>query len=97
MTDGLAGFRRRIDECDAQIVHWINERLKVCQEVGRFKVEHGMRVRVPEREEEVIARALGRNQGPCSPETLEKLFRILIETAVVLEQQQGEDRPKGKP
>ncbi|MBI3025559.1 MAG: chorismate mutase [Candidatus Tectomicrobia bacterium] len=91
MTDGLAALRRRIEECDAEIVRWINERLKVCQEVGRLKNERGMEVRAPEREREVIGKALRLNEGPCAPEALEKLFRLLIDAAVALEEQ--EQRP----
>lgn len=92
MTDGLAVLRRRIEECDAQIVHWINERLKFCQEVGRFKHERGMEVRAPEREREVIAMAHRLNQGPCPPEVLEQAFRLLIEAAVALEEQEQTPR-----
>jgi chorismate mutase len=86
MTDEMASFRRRIDECDKQIVRLINERLNVAQEVGQFKAARGMTIRIPEREKEVITKALGLNDGPCPPETLEKVFRILIDTAVSLEE-----------
>ncbi|OGL59829.1 MAG: hypothetical protein A3J27_14415 [Candidatus Tectomicrobia bacterium RIFCSPLOWO2_12_FULL_69_37] len=92
MTDGLAALRRRIEECDAEIVRWVNARLKVCQEVGRVKNERGMAVRAPEREREVIAKALRLSQGPCSPEVLEKLFRLLIDAAIALEE--GEQPPR---
>ncbi len=85
MTDPLDELRRRIDECDDEIVRLINERLRVCEEVGRFKEERGMEVRVPSREEEVIARALEVSEGPCPPDVLEKVLRILIDAAVALE------------
>ncbi|MEK6710485.1 MAG: chorismate mutase [Nitrospinota bacterium] len=92
MMDGLAALRRRIEECDAQIVHWINERLKTCQEVGRFKHERGMEVRAPEREREVVAKAHRLNQGPCPAEVLEQVFRLLIDVAVALEEQEQTSR-----
>lgn len=94
MTDELAPFRRRIDECDENLVRLINERLKVAREVGQFKSERGMAVRIPERENEVIARALGLNEGPCPPEILEKVFRILIDTAVALEESLDSAHPE---
>ncbi|MFC1491440.1 chorismate mutase [Nitrospinota bacterium] len=94
MTDGLAEFRRRIDECDERLVRLINERLKACQEVGDFKSERGMSVRFPEREQEVISKALGLNEGPCPPDVVEKIFRILIDTAVALEENQDTARPE---
>ena len=94
MTDELTPFRRRIDECDEKIVRMINERLKVCREVGEFKFAQGIAVRIPEREEEVIAKAIGLNDGPCPPEVLEKIFRILIDTAVALEESLDSARPE---
>ncbi len=94
MTDELTPFRRRIDECDEKIVRMINERLKVCREVGELKSAQGITVRIPEREEEVIAKAIGLNDGPCPPEVLEKIFRILIDTAVALEESLDSARPE---
>ncbi|MDA1000266.1 MAG: chorismate mutase [bacterium] len=94
MTEELSGLRRRIDECDAELVRLIAERLRVCQEVGRFKGERGMEIRVPEREGEVISRVLKLNDGPCPPETLEKIFRLLIEAAVRLEAPEAPAPPK---
>ena len=86
MTEGLAELRRRIDECDEALVRLINERLKVCQEVGEFKSRREMEVRIPEREREVISKALDLNEGPCPPDVVEKIFRLLIDTAVALEE-----------
>ena len=86
MTEGLAELRRRIDECDEALVRLINERLKVCQEVGEFKTRREMEVRIPEREREVIPKALDLNEGPCPPDVVEKIFRLLIDTAVALEE-----------
>ncbi len=94
MTDDLAPLRRRIDECDEKLVHLINERLKVAREVGQFKAARGMTVRIPEREREVIARALAVSDGPCPPEIMEKIFRILIDTAVALEESLDSARPE---
>jgi chorismate mutase/prephenate dehydratase len=86
MAEGLAELRRRIDECDEALVRLINERLKVCQEVGEFKTRREMEVRIPEREREVISKALDLNEGPCPPDVVEKIFRLLIDTAVALEE-----------
>ncbi len=86
MTEGLAELRRRIDECDEALVRLINERLKVCLEVGEFKTRHEMEIRIPEREREVISKALDLNEGPCPPDVVEKIFRLLIDAAVALEE-----------
>lgn len=94
MTDGLDNFRRRIDECDKALVELINKRLNVCLEVGNFKAESGMEVRHPEREQEVIDRAVAHNGGPCPDEAVKKIFRLLIDTAVELEENHDIARPE---
>ena len=87
MADGLSGFRERIDACDAQIIRLINDRLKICLEVGEYKSGRGIAVKDAARESEVIAKVLDNNQGPCPPEVLERIYRILIDTAVRLEEE----------
>ena len=87
MADDLSGFRDRIDACDARIVRLINDRLKVCLEVGEYKRARGIAVKDEAREHEVIARILDGNEGPCPPEILKRIYRILIDTAVRLEEE----------
>lgn len=87
MADGLSGFRERIDACDAQIIRLINDRLNICLEVGEYKSARGIAVKDAARESEVIARILDGNEGPCPPEVLEQIYRILIDAAVRLEEE----------
>lgn len=87
MADGLSGFRERIDACDAEIVRLINERLKICLEVGKYKSARGIAVKDAAREREVIARVLEAAAGPCPPEALDRIYRILIDAAVALEEE----------
>ena len=87
MADGLSGFRERINACDEQITSLINERLKICLEIGEYKSARGIAVKDEARESEVIARILDCNGGPCPPEVLEQIYRILIDTAVRLEEE----------
>ncbi len=86
MADGLSGFRERIDACDAQIVRLINDRLKICLEIGEYKSARGIAVKDEAREGEVLARVLGESEGPCPPDVLKQIYRILIDTAVRLEE-----------
>ena len=39
------------------------------------------------RESEVIAKVLDENEGPCPPEVLRRIYRILIDAAVRLEEE----------
>ncbi len=85
MSHELSDFRSEIDALDEKIVELINQRLQVCLEVGNFKSLHGIAVRDSKREEELISKLLENNKGPCPPDILEKIYRILIETAISLE------------
>ena len=85
MSQELSDFRSEIDALDEKILELINKRLRVCLEVGNFKRIHGIAVRDSKREEELIGKLLENNKGPCPPDILEKIYRILIETAVSLE------------
>ena len=85
MSQELSDFRSEIDALDEKIVELINKRLQVCLEVGNFKSLHGIAVRDSKREEELMTKLLENNKGPCPPDILEKIDRILIETAVSLE------------
>lgn len=87
MADGLSGFRERIDACDAEIVRLVNDRLKICLEVGEYKSARGIAVKDAARESEVLARVLDENEGPCPPEVLRQIYRILIDAAVRLEEE----------
>jgi chorismate mutase len=86
MSDSLVELRGRIDECDNKLVHLINERLKMCQDVGQFKYANNIEIRDHNRERKVIKKVLSENEGPCPPDVLEKVFRYLIEAAVLLEE-----------
>ncbi len=89
MSQELSDFRSEIDALDDKILELINKRLQVCLEVGNFKSLHGIAVRDSKREAELIDKLLENNKGPCPPDILEKIYRILIETAVSLENDQS--------
>ena len=63
MSESLAELRDRIDECDKKLVHLINERLEICQEVGQFKYENDIEIRDHKREHKVVEKALNVNDG----------------------------------
>ena len=84
MSQELSDFRSEIDALDDKILELINKRLQVCLEVGNFKSLHGIAVRDSKREAELIDKLLENNKGPCPPDILEKIYRILIETGVFL-------------
>jgi chorismate mutase/prephenate dehydratase len=79
----LEAIRGRIDEVDAQLHALINERARLAQRVGLSKHASGHTVDFyrPEREAQVLRRALERNQaerGPLRDEEILRLFREIM-------------------
>jgi isochorismate pyruvate lyase len=84
----LAPYRARIDALDTQIVALLGQRFGVIKEVANLKAEHGIAPILPYRVEEVVrnARAKAEKAG-VDPDLVEKIYRIIIDTAC----QQEED------
>ena len=76
----LANIRDRIDRIDAGIHELLNERARFAQLVGISKSASGKAVDFyrPEREVEVLRRALARNKGPLRDEEIARLFREIM-------------------
>ncbi len=86
MTEVLAPFRRRIDELDDEIVRLLAARFAVVREVAEVKRSENIPAVLPERVEEVKARA-ARNAGPLrlDPVFVRKLYGLIIEEACRIE------------
>ena len=84
----LAPYRAKIDGLDDQIVALLGERFGVISDVARLKAEHGIAPILPYRVEQVVlnARAKAQKAG-VDPDLVEKIYRIIIDTAC----QQEED------
>jgi chorismate mutase/prephenate dehydratase len=76
----LAKIRDSIDVLDAQIHALLNQRARYAQLVGISKSASGKAVDFyrPEREAEVLRKALQRNQGPLRDEEVARLFREIM-------------------
>ena len=79
----LEAIRERIDDVDAQLHALINERARLAQRVGLSKHAAGHTVDFyrPEREAQVLHRALERNRserGPLRDEEILRLFREIM-------------------
>jgi chorismate mutase/prephenate dehydratase len=79
-TLDLSKIRDSIDAVDAQIHALLNERAGYAQLVGISKTAAGKAVDFyrPEREAEVLRRALERNKGPLRNEEVVRLFREIM-------------------
>ncbi|MDB6084104.1 MAG: chorismate mutase, partial [Gammaproteobacteria bacterium] len=76
----LANIRDRIDSVDASIHALLNERAQFAKLVGISKSSSGKAVDFyrPEREADVLRKALKRNKGPLRDEEIARLFREIM-------------------
>ncbi|HEY6145832.1 MAG TPA: chorismate mutase [Solirubrobacterales bacterium] len=85
-ADGLAPFRRRLDEIDDGIAQLLGERLQICREVAVYKSEHEIPMMQPDRVKVVRERYLARGAEHDLPERFSSdLFELLIATTCRLE------------
>ena len=76
---GLEELRKRLDGIDEQLLALLSRRAQVILEVADFKRQHHLPVHIPEREAAIMARLRAMNPGPLSGDTLERIYRVLIE------------------
>jgi chorismate mutase/prephenate dehydratase len=76
----LGSIRARIDAIDARIHELLNERARFAQQVGISKTASGKAVDFyrPEREAQVLRKAVERNRGPLRNEEIARLFREIM-------------------
>jgi chorismate mutase / prephenate dehydratase len=78
---GLGSIRERIDAIDEHIHQLLNERARWAQQVGLTKRGEGLSTAdfyKPEREAQVLRKAIERNQGPLRNEEIVRLFREIM-------------------
>jgi len=92
-------WRRKIDAIDTAMVHLLNLRTELALEVGRFKYEEGVALRVPEREREILNRLKGINPGPLDGEAIERIYQLILDQSVRAQELSGLGRAAaaGKP
>lgn len=86
----LLALRDRIDNIDDTIGRLISERAQCAQEVAEVKKsslppDAEILFYRPEREAQVLRRAMDRNQGPLSDEEVARLFREIMSACLALE------------
>jgi chorismate mutase/prephenate dehydratase len=78
----LQSIRERIDGIDERIQELLNERARLAQHVGISKKSTASTQTVefyrPEREAQVLRKAIGRNKGPLRDEEIARLFREIM-------------------
>jgi chorismate mutase/prephenate dehydratase len=77
----LSSIRERIDAIDERLHELLNERARLAQQVGLSKRGAGMSTAdfyKPEREAQILRKAVERNKGPLRNEEIVRLFREIM-------------------
>jgi len=74
----VAELRRELDRVDAEIVATLNRRAELAQQIGLLKRAADQPVFDPDREAEVLTRAIESNLGPLSNDAIRAIFRELV-------------------
>ncbi|HEY8569040.1 prephenate dehydratase [Microbulbifer sp.] len=84
----LLELRNRIDSIDSEIARLISERANCALEVAEVKKSNGEDALYyrPEREAQVLRRAMERNPGPLTNEEMARLFREIMSACLALEE-----------
>ncbi len=81
----LAAIRDEIDSVDADLVRLMGRRAELVAAVGTAKRAAGLPVYAPDREREVIERAVARNAGPLTSQVVEAVFREIMSATFALQ------------
>lgn len=78
LSSGLKKKRKEIDRVDRRLLNLLNERIRLVSEAIAIKQATGEKIRIPQREGEILERLKLRNKGPLKEEELERIFRAII-------------------
>jgi len=93
----MAGWRKRIDEIDLQLVKLLNERAQCAVEIGHLKKALQMPAFQPQREAEILRNMEAANGGPLDDAAIRRLFERIIDEARALERHSMDSAgPRGK-
>jgi len=81
----LDQLRKDIDSIDHKLLELLNKRVQLAQKVGHYKLERGLEVYVPSREEEIFGRLTAINAGPLPESAVRSIYREIISAAISLE------------
>lgn len=93
LSDEITAWRHEIDLIDEQLLELFNKRAHCAIEIGMVKRGRKMRIDVPEREAQIIARMVLLNQGPLNGEAIERLFDAVISESRIAESAMLEANP----
>lgn len=86
MEQDLNELRRQIDAVDSQLTELFVQRMEIVEQVARYKLERGMQVLQPDREQVVIDRAAARAPAAMQEYTGD-FFRAVMAISRAMQQE----------
>lgn len=95
MTDSgrqerIEELRERVDGVDRELVRILNERARIVQELSIYKLEAGVPLFDPKREEAILRKVADLNKGPIYDSSMRDIFELVMHRIRDLEAQRGE-------
>lgn len=84
----LEELREKLDEIDSQITDLYEKRMKVCEEVGEYKVKAGRKVFDRQREKDKLAEVASKVNGDFNKKGIQELYQQLMSMSRKLQYQQ---------
>lgn len=81
----LNGLREKLDEINLSLLHLINERAKVVQEIGRVKEKQGVNKYDPLRERAMLDLIEEHSKGPLDNSTIKHIFKEIFKMSLDLQ------------
>jgi len=76
-------LRKKVDEIDEQILHFLKERVEVSKSIGKLKREHGIPVRDYQRENEQYKNVMRRASSlGLNPHEVKAIYREIIAMSI---------------
>jgi chorismate mutase len=90
----LSQCRTEIDSIDLELLTLLNRRTRVVEEIGRIKESLELPIYEPKREDDVFRNVISHNDGPLTPDALQRIFERIIDEMRSLQRMR---RQKGVP
>ena len=86
LEETLDWWRRKVDLLDAEMTDLLGKRARYALEINKLKQEAGLEVIQPDREKEVLAHVSKVKHAPLPTESLEKIYKAIIEEIRALQE-----------
>lgn len=90
-------LRKRINEIDDQILHFLKERVVICKGIGTIKRKHGIPIRDYRREDELYTRITQKaSELGLDPSEVKAVYREIIAMSVHVQEDNTTKPPTQK-